>query len=369
MGKELVTKRQAFCVIILFILGSTVIMGGSSEAEQDSWMSLLLAAATIVPLVIVYARIIRLYPGQDLFELLETLFGKILGKVFIVLMSWYALHLAALVLRNFSEFIQITSMPETPQLPLMIAMMVVTAYIAKSGIETLGRWSLAILPIVVLVVLTTTILAIPKMNFSNILPVMEHDFGTVAKGAFSMFTFPFAETVLFLCVAGAVKSADSPYKIYTKAIFAAVGILLIVVLRNLEIMGPATVGAKYFPSYSATRIIEVGDFLTRIEGVISMNFLLTGVVKISICLLAAAKGIARLFGINDYRRMVMPVGILVVALCAVVYDNTMQMFAFLPIYVYYALPFQIIIPLIVWITAEIKAKKRKNNAGAAVSGT
>lgn len=359
MDKELITKRQALCTIMLFIFGSTVVMGGNSSAEQDSWLSLLLASVAIIPLVLIYARIIRLYPGSDLFAIFETLFGKIVGKVCVALMSWYALHLASLVLRNFSEFIQITSMPETPQLPLMIAMMLVTAYIAKSGIEALGRWSLVVLPVVILVVLFTTVSALPKMDFSNILPIMGHDFGTIAEGSFAIFTFPFAETVLFLGVAGAIKSTDSPYKIYIKAVLAGAAVLLIVVLRNLEILGSATMSTRYFPSYAAARIIEVGDFFSRIEGVISMNFLLTGVVKITLCLLVAAKGIARLFGIDNYRRLVMPVGILVTALCAIVYDNTMQMFSFLPIYEYYALPFQIIIPLVVWIVAEIKAKRKK----------
>ncbi len=368
MGKEQITKRQALYIIVLFIFGSSVIVGGGSEAKQDSWLSLLMAAAAVLPVTLVYARIIRLYPGQDLFAILETLFGKIFGKVFIVLMSWYALHLAALVLRNFSEFIQITAMPETPQLPLMIAMMLVTAYIAKSGIEALGRWSLVVLPIVILVILLTTILAIPKMDFSNILPVADHDFGTVTSGAFSVFAFPFAETVLFLSVASAVKTADSAYKIYFKAIVLAAISLLVVVIRNIEVLGPATINASYFPSFSAARIIEVGNFLTRIEGVISMNFILTGVIKITLCLLAAAKGTARLFGINDYRRVVMPVGILAVALCAIVFENTMQMFAFLPIYQFYAIPFQIIIPIIIWIMAEVKKKREKSTKAALSNG-
>lgn len=362
MGKEQVTNRQALCVITLFIFGSTVILGGSSEAEQDSWISLLLAALIILPFTIVYARIIRLYPGKDLFEILEILFGKIFGKVLIILMSWYALHLGALVLRNFSEFIQITSMPETPQLPLMIAMMVVTAYVAKSGIEALGRWSLAVIPVVIFVILITTVLAIPKMEFDNILPVMEHGLGTIASGAYGIFTFPFAETVLFLGVASAIKTSDSPYKIYTRSIGVATVALLFVVVRNLEVLGPVTMKSRYFPSFSAARVIEVGDFLSRIEGVISMNFLLTGVVKISLCLLAAAKGTAKLFGFNDYRSMVMPVAILMVALSATVYTNVMEMFSFLKYYQFYAIPFQIIIPLAVWITAEFKVKKQKKPA-------
>lgn len=368
MGKEQITNRQALCVLVLFIFGSTVVLGASGEAEQDSWMSLLIAAASIIPIAAVYARIIKLYPGKDIFEIFETLFGMIVGKVVIVLMSWYALHLASLVIRNFSEFIQIVSMPETPQLPLMIAIMVVTAYIAKSGIEALGRWSLVVIPVVVGVVLLTTVLAIPKMEFSNILPVMEHDLGSITSGAFSMFAFPFAETVLFLGVASAVKKEDSPYRIYIKAIVIAGAVLLVVIVRNLQILGPASVQARYFPSYTAVRIIEVGDFMSRIEGVIAMNFVLTGIVKITLSLLVAAKGTARLFGLSDYRQIVMPVGILAVALSAIVYDNTMQMFAFLPIYQFYALPFQVGIPLLVWIAAEVKAKKQKKQAQTAATG-
>ncbi len=370
MGSELISKRQALCIIMLFLFGSTVVVGASPDSEQDSWISLIMAAVSVMPLVLVYARIIHLFPGKDFFEILEALFGKFFGKVIIVLISWYALHLTSLVLRNFTEFIQIVAMPETPQLPLMIAMLLTAAYIAKSGIETLGRWSVVVLPLVVFIILLTTALSFSKMDFSNILPVMEHDFGTLAKGAFGIYTFPFAETVLFLGVASAIKKNDSPYKIYFNASLLAAILLLIVMLRNLEVLGPASVVSSYFPSYVAARIIEVGDFLSRIEIVIAMNFVLTGMVKITVCLMAAAKGTARLFGIADYRRMVMPIGVLVVALCAIVYDSTMDMFSFMPVYQYYALPFQVVIPIIVWIMAEVKTKKqKKQSAPEAVSAS
>jgi spore germination protein KB len=107
--------------------------------------------------------------------------------------------------------------------------------------------------------------------------------------------------------------------------------------------------------------------LSRIEIVIGMNFVLAGIVKITLCLLAAAKGTARLFGIGDYRRLVMPMGLLMVALCAILYKNTMELFSFLPVYQYYALPFQVVIPMIVWIAAEVKARRQRQQAQAGAS--
>jgi spore germination protein KB len=368
MHKEEISVKQWISIFMLFIFGSSVVMGVSSEAAQDSWLSLLMAAVGSIPVILIYARIVRLNPGMDIFEMMEALLGKVGGKVGVALMAWYALHLGSMVLRNFSEFIQIASMPETPQLPIMIVMMVVTAYMSRSGVETLGRWSLGVIPLVLLVVAFTILLSLNKMDFTNLEPIMSHSFGQVAKASFSIFAFPFAETVLMLGAAGAIKKDDSPFKVYLGGMLLGALVLLVVLVRNIEMLGSAMMQAEYFPSYAAARVIDVGDYLSRIEITIAMNFILAGIVKISLCLIVATKGIARFFAIPDYRRLVMPTGLVMVALCATVYGSTMEMFAFLPIYQYYALPFQLVLPLIVWITAEVKARKQKKQAAVPAAG-
>ena len=359
MQKELISGRQMLCIIVMFIFGSSVVMGVSSGADQDSWMSLLLASAYTVPMLLIYARIIKLYPEKDLFETIEIVMGKIVGKIVIVLMAWYALHLCALVLRNFSEFIQIVTMPETPQLPIMLAMIMVVVYMAKSGVETMGKWSVITLTVVLMVVIVTIIFSLNKMDFTNILPFMEHSFQEISNGAFRLYAFPFAETVLFLCLADALKKKSSPYKLYMFGLLIGCGVLMLVILRNLFMMGPKLVGASYFASYMTVRLINIADFFARIEGFISMNFILAGIIKITVCLLAAAKGTARLFGVSNYRKLVLPVSLLAVALSAIVYQNVMEMFDFLRFYTYYAVPFQVIIPLAVWIAAEIQTRRKK----------
>jgi spore germination protein KB len=64
----------------------------------------------------------------------------------------------------------------------------------------------------------------------------------------------------------------------------------------------------------------------------------------------------------------MPVALLFLALSAIIYKNTMEMFDFISVYQFYAIPFQIIIPLAVWIAAEIKARAKRKAAGGAASG-
>ena len=358
MNKETISFRQAIYSIILFIFGSSVVLGVNETAGQDAWISLLLATAGAFPLYMMYARIIRLYPETDFYDIILTVFGKIIGKVLIGLFTWYAIHLAAIVIRNFSEFLQIVSMPETPELPLMAALALVTAYLAKSSTSVLGKWSVIMLPIVSIVVLLTLILSVKDMDLTNLLPILENGWKPVAEGAYQIITFPFAEVVVFLCLAGSIKKQDNPYKIYGYSLLAGSVFLLLVILRNFVILGPMMVNISYFSSYTTARILRLGDFLSRIEGTITINFLLSGILKITVCLIAGAKGIAKLFNITVYKNMLMPASMLALALCAIIYKSAMEMFGFIQYYQFYAIPFQIVIPLAVWIAAEVTVRKK-----------
>jgi spore germination protein KB len=358
------TRRQAIAILMMFNFGSSVVMGVSTGVKQDSWIALALGTVFSLPIVLMYARIISLNPGKSLFEALESRLGRVLGKLACVLMSWYALHLGALVLRNFSEFIQVSALLETPQLPVLIIMTLTICALILKGAKALGKWAVATLPVVLFVVVITVIFSLGIMKFDNILPMFEHPFGDIAKEGFSIFSFPFAETVVFLGVADCVRQEDRPAGVYLIGILLSAAILLVIILRNLFILGPAVVSVEYFPSFAAARIISVGDFLSRIEGSISINFMLAGVTKIAVCLIAASRGLACLFGVKDWKILVLPSGLLAVALSSILYGNLMEMFAFVKFYPYYAIPFEIAVPVLLWAVSEIRAKRERREAQA-----
>jgi len=361
MPKEMISARQAFCIIAIFIWGSSVVIGGNSEAGHDAWITLVFGFALAIPMLLVYARIMRLYPEKNLFDVLEAILGKAGAKILIAFVSFYALHLCAIVLCNFSEFIEVVAMPETPQLPLMIIMMAVTSYLAISGVETLGRWAVVTMPVIIFVVLFTVIAALNYMDFTNILPLMDHDLPVIAGGSFKLFSFPFAELVLFLGVADAVKKQTSPYKLLLGAGAFGALVLLIVMLRNVELLG-SMIFVEYFSSYIAARIISVGDFFARIEGSISMNFVISGITKITLCLFVAARGISYLFGFSGGRRITVAVAALTLALAVTLYGSVGEMFSFINVYPYYAMPFEVFIPAVIWLLAEIKTARQKKLA-------
>jgi spore germination protein KB len=82
----------------------------------------------------------KLNPEKDIFQIIDTLFGKVFAKILILLMFWYSLHLFSLVIYNFGAFAEIIAMSETPQLAIMLIMILLDAYIVKRGAEALGKW-------------------------------------------------------------------------------------------------------------------------------------------------------------------------------------------------------------------------------------
>ncbi len=134
-------------------------------------------------------------------------------------------------------------------------------------------------------------------------------------------------------------------------------VLLIIATRNVLVLGGDFAASLYFPSYTAVSLVNIGKFLQRIEVMVAVVFIFGGFVKISVCIYAATKGVARILQIDDYRPLVAPIGLLMMNLSCIIYDNIMEMqeWAF-DIYMFYAFPFQVVLPLLILLVAEIKVR-------------
>ena len=366
--KSEVTFRQGILCVTLFAYGSSAVMGINLRVEQDTWIAILLAAVLTIPFFLVYSRIITLFRGKNIYEISETLLGKIGGKIVTVLLTWYCIHLAALVMRNFSEFVQISSMPETPQVPIAILIMLASAYLASSSMRCVGKWSVVGIVVIFSVIILTLMATIKHFKIDDILPIREYPWKKIIMSSYMVVSFPFLETVVFLCLGETLEKDCKPHMVHLYSLMLMVIMFLMVFFRNITLLGRKMMEISYYPSYLTARIIELGGFATRIEGSISFNFVVGGITKIAVCIMAAANGLKSMFNFPSYRTMVFPAAFLALAISVTLYSSTMEMFNFIKYYAIYAIPFQIIIPLILWIAGEIYTR-RKNKAPAEQKST
>jgi spore germination protein KB len=364
LEKEVISQKQAIIIMSTFIIGSTAILGIGTHAKQDIWIATIIAMVMTSLIFAVYGRISSLFPGKSIYEILDLLFGKVFGKVFLLFFVFYSFTLGALVIRDFGEFVKIASLPETPLCIFAFFAVVLIIWAVREGIELLGRFLAIFFPIYVFMISIVTLLSIPLFDFSNLKPVLYDGLNPVLTDSFGIFTFPFAEVVVFLCLMGSLRKNSSVYKVYYNSLLISGTLLIIIALRSILVLGMPGRLIQNFPPYASTRIIRIGAFLQRIEASIAIIFMLSGFTKTTVCLYATTKGIAHLFNIKGYRKLAAPLGILTALYSLIMYEDAAKMFEWTSkIYPYYAIPHQIIFPTLAWIVAEVKTRtSKKNNA-------
>jgi spore germination protein KB len=362
MREEVITSKQGIIMVTMFLLGSSLILGSATEAKQDAWLAILIAIAAAMPVIFVYGKLLSMYPGKDLYSIVEELFGPILGKIITAVYIFYFVHLGALVLKNFSSFIKIIGLKETPDVMTVMFMGVLCIWAVKEGVELLGRWMQFVFPIVAFTIIFLLSFSFQGVDISNLKPFMYNGFYPVFKGAFFAFSFPFAETIAFLMLLNHLKEPKKSYKTLTIGLLIGGMIILLLSVRNLMVMGPEYADSINFGAYEAVSLIQIGNFLQRFEVFVSVVFLFTGFAKISICMHSASKGVEKLFNLKDYKRIVAPVGLLTMIISCFLFDNYSSLIEWgASVYSYYALPFQVIIPIITLLTAVVKTKIMKKN--------
>ena len=356
MRKEEISQSQAYILITSFIIGTSLALVSYSENNQDTWIAILIAFIFAIPMFIVYGKILNNHPDKDLFQILEDVFGKILGSFY----TFYFLHLGAICIRNMTEFIQVSSFLETPQYFTAFFIGILAIYILKAGLEVIARVNKFIFPILIFIIGITVVMVIPKADVTNLLPILKDGWFPIIKGSFSKFSFPFGETVIFLGFLNTVKEKGNSSKIYLKGALVGASILLAATIRNILILGFPSLSLSVFPSYDAVSLINIGNFVIGVEIIIAIVITIAGFIKVSICLLVSCIGVARLFNFQDYKWVSAPLGLFMMSLSFILYDSTMHMIEWVQIYKYYAFPFQVIFPIFILFFGKIRRQEKSS---------
>ena len=359
MKNESISERQGIILIILFIIGTSFINGSGGEAKQDAWISVIIAMTWSIILLLMFSRILSLYPGKDLFDILQIVMGKFVGKIISILMIWFAFHIGTLIMRNLSDFTNTIVFTDTPVVVPMLFFAILVIWGIKEGIEVLGRWSEFFIWIIFLIFAFLSLFTISIMDINRIKPILNNGFTPVLKGAFSTFNYPFGETVIFLMVFSNISKVKNYKKTFMVGLAIGGGMIFLGTLVNILILGSDTISKVYYASPLAVGRIQIGTILERLEAIIFLEFLVCIFVKASICSFAVCNGISKVFGFGDYRFIATPVTLLMLNFSFFIFKSTMEITSWNMIAApYYSFVFEVIIPFIVFILVEIRNRHK-----------
>jgi spore germination protein KB len=349
-----ISNLQFSLLMFSFLYGSSIIINPATGAGRDAWLAVIISWSGGLGLITIYIGLSRLNPGQNLIQILLNHFGKYAGGFIAIMYIWYFTHLAALVTRNFGEFMVATTYPLTPMPVIIISLILLIIYGLRSGLEVIARVGGELLvPIIPIPLIIALIALLPKYDFSSILPVLEHGVKPMINAAFGTLIFPFGETVVFLMIIPHLNKQEKIYK-YSYLVFTIICLIFLNnIIRDLSILGPGLFKRAYYTPYIIAQLIPNLSF----EPLRAINLFIGVALKTALCLFAAASGLIQLFKLTNYKMIASALTVFTAVLAVWIYRNPMEMFSWaVKIWPVYSVPFQIIIPFILLVISWVKQR-------------
>ncbi len=358
MKVQEMSVRQAICLMVLFLTGNSALFGINHYGGRDSWLTFLLAGICALLIVSLYARILRLNGEHSFFEGLSSLFGRVGGGLITLLFVVYFLHLSALLMRTLSEFGRVNSLQNPPYHLILILFTLAGIYLSRSGEAIMGRWALIVFVVVLGVTLFIFLASLKDIKAMNLFPMLRRSPADLLRSGIWYLSFPLLECVVFLPLLSRRKNSTDLPRIFRHGVLWSAAILLAMLLCSLLLLGEPMLSRLYFQTHSAVKLIHVGDFLSRLEEIVSIILLLGGLTKYTVCLRAAVEGISHLLGSDQPESLTAPVGLLSFALSMATVSNVMDLENLLNLYPVYSWVFQLGLPMLIWGMFELKHRKK-----------
>lgn len=366
MEKAKISSYQLFVLIVLFELGSALLVPTAIDAKQDAWIAILLAMIGGFCLFLIYHCLYQYYPEVPFTEYIQKLFGRIFGRILGILYVLYFLYLAARVLRDFGDMLITVAYPETPLFIANALLIIVIFYTVRKGIEVLARTGEIFFILINMLSITGFIMIVVSslIDLNQLRPVLEEGISPVLKSAFSQtLYFPFGEVIVFAMILIYLNKPKQA-KITGLLALGLSGINLALVMAiNISVLGVDLTARSQFPLLSTIQTIQIAEFLERLDVFFMIAMIIGGFFKISIFFYAAVTGIATMFNLKEPSKITYPIGLVILFMSLTIASNYIEHnnegIKLVPMVLH--LPFQVIIPVFLLLVAFIKKRHKQQN--------
>lgn len=360
-----ISAWQAMTLVISFLMGSAILIIPSAaavSAKQDAWLAIMAATAAGLGIILLNVSLAQKYPGQTFIQYSQSILGRVPGKAAGILTIWFSLHLGSLVTRDFGVFINTTMLPQTPLAVINAMIIVITALTIIYGLEVLARVNELIFPLLLISILAGNLLLLPLMDHRLLLPVLENGLKPVLAGSLIVIGFPFAESYIFVMLLPFIKEQKKAGKALLLGILTGGALLVLVTLSTIMVLGVGNTAASWYPVLEAARFIDLFDIIQRLDAVVIINYMGFGFIKIAVCYFAFIMGLAHWLSLKDFKPLVLPGGVLMLALSILLHENYVELVAFASkIWPPYALTVALVIPLALLLVHSVRGALKKTN--------
>jgi len=353
-------------LVLLFITSRIILAityfpaSKSPPANQDLWLAMIVSIPVTILLAVPVMALVAKYPQQTIIQYSQTIAGKFAGKVLGVLYIWYFLHEGAIVLRQFGELITTVLMSDTPLVVFLIGLTIMAAYAARNGVEVISRVNEMLFPLILGSFLLIFILVTKDMDLYKLTPMLEKGILPVLDGGLST-AARYSEFTWLAMIYPFVKDSEKANRAIQLGILVCGIQFALGAVMFTAIFGYPVVKNLAFPTLAVARTVSIANFLERMESVIMVVWILGVLVKVALFYYVFTLGSAQWLNLKDYKPLVLPAGVILVAMSVLMFANLQELSGFMKPYIAtpYTLIFILVIPVILLLIDFVKPQSTK----------
>jgi len=356
-----ITNHQLYALTANGSLGGAVMIMASALtaiAKQDAWLSAFLTPVLGLPVIWIYWFLGSQYPGLTFVEITKKILGRWIGTVaaasYVLICFTLAYHLPWYI----SDFITTQAMPETPSYVISLLFVLAVVIAILYGIETIARVSELYIRFVLVMSVLTLLLVSPNINFENLQPILENGIIPVFKGSYFLACFILFPIITVLMIYPAnTDNVSVAKKAIIKGFLVSGFIVFTSILMSVLVLGSKISASLQYPTYLLAKEIRLGIIFTRLEFIIAGTWIITQFMVAVLCFYAGLTGLSQLVGLKDHKRIVLPMGLVILLLSEIVFPDVIYQTSWISlVWLPYATTHGLFLPLLLLIVHQIKSK-------------
>ncbi|WP_068783900.1 GerAB/ArcD/ProY family transporter [Paenibacillus phocaensis] len=304
---------QLFSLLVLFQLGTVLVVNLGMEAGKDAWIAVLFGMLIGMALYLGYAYLYTAFPDQLPTQYIQVLFGKYIGGLIAFAYTIFFINKASRDLMDGGLLVFASTLKETPLFVINTMMMLTIVYVLHKGIEVLARTAFIFLGVVSLIGIIILLLLLFSgiLDFTRILPVLGDGIQPVLRSVYRQnYQFPFGEIICFMMIMPYLNNPKAGIRAGLMSVLLSGLILAGTVVITLSILGVEIAERSIFPLLTMVGKASIADFIQRMDILVVMVLIIGDFFKISIYFYAAVIGVSDLMKI-PYRKILYPLALVV----------------------------------------------------------
>jgi spore germination protein (amino acid permease) len=280
------------------------------DAGTAGWILTIYICLLSLFLYIFLVRFMGKFEGKDLIDIAGIAGGRTIRMITGLIVTITLFYLTTTVLREFAEDMKIISLPASPISYIMIIFILGVITGSFLGIEAIMRYHAIIVPIIATGFLIIILGVIPKMDLTNVLPIL-------GNGAYDIFGKGFFKVSVFgeLLILFLLPPFLGSHKNVKTVGFVAIGFSSLFLISGslsyiLTFPYPSNL-ESFLPIYQLSRLINLGRFFQRIEAVFLFIWAMAAFIYLTAVFYFMVYTFAKTAGLKYMRPLILPFGILV----------------------------------------------------------